>query len=158
MFMQSLKFSLLVLLLLAAFSSQAQEGRVLMTKEVSMEARFFGNRYYVAGEKVSWRDFAAELKSTPKARAVFQQGRNVRIASVLVGLPASILFGHNLTAIFDDKHNTAYLVVGLAGILCSYALEYESNVLYRKSIALHNNSPAVGARLLVRPGSIVLQF
>jgi hypothetical protein len=158
MFMQSLKFIFICMFVLTTFCTQAQEGRVLMTKEVSMEARFFGNRYYVAGEKVSWRDFAAELKSTPKARAVFQEGRNVQIASVLVGLPASILFGHNLTAIFDDESNTSYLVVGLAGILCSYALEYESNVLFRKSIALHNSSPAVGARLLFRPGSIVLQF
>jgi hypothetical protein len=156
--MQSLKFIFICMFMLATFCSYAQEGRVLMTKEVSMEERFLGNRYYVAGKKVSWRDFAAELKSTPKARAVFQQGRNVQIASALVGLPASILFGQNLDAIVEGGPNITYLAVGLAGILCSYALEYESNILFRKSIALHNNSPAVGARLLLRPGSIVLQF
>jgi hypothetical protein len=156
--MQSLKFIFICMFLFATFCLDAQEGRVLMTKEVSMEARYFGNRYYVAGKKVSWRDFAAELKSTPKARAVFQEGRNLQIASALVGLPASILFGQNLTATFDDESNITYLAVGLAGILCSYALEYESNILFRKSIAIHNNSPAVGARLLMRPGSIVLQF
>ncbi len=158
MFMQSLKFIFICMFVLATFCSQAQEGRVLMTKEVSMEERFWGNRYYIAGKKVSWRDFKTELSSTPKAKAVFQQGRNLQIASALVGVPGTILFARNLETIFDDEPNVTYLLVGLTSSLCSYALEYKSKILIRQSIAIHNNSPAIGARLLLRPGSIVLQF
>ena len=158
MFMQSLKFVFICIFVLTTFCLHAQEGRVLMTKEVSMEARYFGNRYYISGEKVSWRAFGAELSRTPKAKEAFEYGRDLQIASLVLGLPASIILGWHLDALFERGSDKTYLVAGLIGVLGSYGLEYKSNVVLKKSIDLHNNSPAVGARLLVRPGSIVLQF
>ena len=158
MFIQSLKLSLLILWLLATFTSQAQEGRVLMTKELTWEERYFSDRYYIAGKKASRGEFIAELSSTPKAKETYQKGRKLHVASVWVGVPSLLILRWSLENPFEGGANTIYLAAGLTGILCTSALEYKSTIWIRKSIAIHNNSSSIGARLLLRPGSIVLQF
>ncbi len=158
MFMQSLKLVFICMFILTTFCSQAQEGRVLMTKELMWEERYFSDRYYIAGKKASRGDFIAELISTPKAKEAYQKGRKLHVASVWVGVPSLIIMRWSLENPFEGGANTIYLAAGLTGILCTSALEYKSTIWIRKSIAIHNSSTAIGARLLLRPGSIVLQF
>jgi hypothetical protein len=158
MIMQSLKFLFIVLLLLTTFNSYGQEGRILMTKELTWEERYFSDRYYISGKKVSRGDFIAELSNTPKAKEAYEKGRKLHVASVWVGVPSLIVLRWSLDNLFEEGSNPIYLAAGLTGILCTSALEYKSTIWVRKSIAIHNNSTAIGARLLLRPGSVVLQF
>ena len=140
--------------------TKSEEDSIRNDEYLEIEFKPFINKYYEGSQVISKKEFLRRMESNPMAYRQYRLGKNLDIASNVIGIPAGLVFGHILgTWIFsgDKPDETVLTVSGL----CSggaIALAYVGRAKIIKSVDTYNASVSLGLKLNINENGIGLAF
>lgn len=138
-------------------------GGNLFAQDLSIDYRpFLSKKYYEGSQNISKREFKEVMKTNPIAYQQYKLGRNLDIASYIIGIPAVTVLAYSSSTRRTNKEKPNKTIRITSGVCYggAFVLSIIGQRKIKRSVETYNTSERIGWNLSLNENGvgIALQF